>query len=682
MHWGRGARRRTSLVLGSLGVALGTLGLAACSSGAGSGSDAMVRTERAPLREDAPWPMHPIDSRFRGANALFRADVDGDGRDDYVTNYEFDQRFVVEFAPSDPADVTSPWPTMTWFCPSPDATAAACDTESAMLADLDGDGNLDIVGPQGGHPDRVIDGDQPGVRVLWGPDRARVRDPEAWEDAGRFPATVEAGHYLWALPQDVNDDGAVDVMVGGREYFGNGRIGGIAWLEAPANQSARRDLSAWRLHAIDPQTAGGHGFVLTDLDGDGDPDIVDANADFDTPENAEAVYWYRNPGPDSPDLTQPWPRTELLRDPGFYGKPQIAVADMNDDGRDDLVTETIDDYLFFLRRPGDAVDFDLVRVPKPDEIHWASRGLRIADMNDDGRPDLVGMLTHDDGVLPVGKASVYWLSFDGGRLSADDLRVHAIKWSPGRVSDTTLFGEKWDQVDIRDIDGDGDPDIVANDEEWMQEPDGEFGLYSARTEGETVAVVWFENTLGEEPPHCTEGDGGCLLEGERPAEYLEGTWIERNTVPDASGGAYLQAFNGADPTQCPTTPGPDESARDCPHRPDRALRPRDSDGVRYTADLEGGRYDVWVRLYAPVRFGNGLGSASSDSAYLSVDGGDPVVVGDAGVDPGSWTWIKSADELRLYEGTHELTLQVRERGLALDQLVLLPAGSPPPPDPA
>ena len=64
-----------------------------------------------------------------------------------------------------------------------------------------------------------------------------------------------------------------------------------------------------------------------------------------------------------------------------------------------------------------------------------------------------------------------------------------------------------------------------------------------------------------------------------------------------------------------------------------------------------------MRLYAPVRFGNGLGSASSDSAYLSVDGNDPVIVGDAGLEPGTWTWIKADDDLPLDEGTHDLTLR-------------------------
>ena len=633
------------------------------------------------VRDDQPWPMHPIDSRYRGANALFRADVDGDGRDDYVTNYEFDQRYVVAFAPSDPAATRAAWPTMTFFCPTADPATKGCDTESAMAADLDGDGNLDIVGAQGGHPDRLFDGDEPGVRVVWGPDRSRARDATAWVDAGRFPATVDQGHYLWVLPYDVNGDGHVDVMAGGREYFGNGRTGGIVWLEAPADAARRRDLSAWTLHAIDPDTPGGHGFVLADLDGDGDPDVVDANADFDTPEDQEAVVWYRNPGPGSPDQRTPWPKTQLLRDPGFYGKPQVVVADLDGDGRDDLVTQTIDDLVVFRRTPSSAPDdvaFDPVRIRKPDELRWASRGLKVGDVDGDGRPDLVLLMTHDDATLPVGKASVSWLSFDGGALTADALRVHPIKWSPGTVSSLPIFGEKWDQVDLRDVDGDGDLDVVANDEEWMQEPDGELGLYSGRTTGESVALVWFENRLGDEPVACTPtAGGGCRIEAEQPVAAADGTWIERNSLAGASGGAYLQAFNGVDPATCATPPAPDRTEADCPPRPDGALTASDARGVRHRLDGGPAGGELWLRVLAPARFGNGLGGVRSDSAWVGLDGGAPVVVGDAvGTVADSWTWVPAG--VVVPAGPHEVDLRVRERGFAVDVLAVVPAGGPPP----
>jgi hypothetical protein len=553
-----------------------------------------------------------------------------------------------------------------------------CDTESATLADLDGDGNIDIAGAQGGHPDLAFDGDEPGIRVIWGPAKESVNDPAAWTDAGRFPQTIEQGHYLDLTPFDVNRDGATDLMIGGRVYFGNGARSGIGWLEAPSDTARRRDLAAWQLHAIDPETTGGHGFVLTDLNGDRRPDLVDANADFDTPEDQEAISWYEGPDPRGSAITQPWKRHTLLRSDRFYGKPQIVATDLNRDGRTDLVSQTQDEYLLFERKPGRRVEFTLVSVRKPAIISGPSRGLAVGDMNRDGKPDIVGMLTHDDGILPAGKASVYWLSANRSRgepISAR-WRVHVIKWSAGRTMAVGLLGEKWDQVRLRDVNRDGYPDIVANDEEWYQQPGVELAFWNARPPGgESVAVVWFENPIGERPSTCRIRNGRCAIEAERPDQARDGTWIERNQVTGATGGAYLQAFIGMNPRECPATPRPRESAADCPLRADGALLPSDTDGVDYRLSAPAGMYDIWVRAYSPSQFGNEMGAERSNSVWVAVDHGSPAAVGEAALPPDAWTWVKAVDAVELTRRSHAVTLKVRERGSAIDKFLVQRAGS-------
>jgi hypothetical protein len=94
------------------------------------------------------WPMHPIDSRFRGSNALGAGDVDRDGQTDYVTNDEFDQRYVIEFHPPRGEDPRRPWPTVVAYeLKEGGQGTAGVDTESASLADLDGAFAPDGVGP-------------------------------------------------------------------------------------------------------------------------------------------------------------------------------------------------------------------------------------------------------------------------------------------------------------------------------------------------------------------------------------------------------------------------------------------------------------------------------------------------------------------------------------------------------
>ena len=59
-----------------------------------------------------PGPCTPSPASFRGANALGAGDVNKDGFADYVTNYEFDQRYVIAFHPGVTGEASDPWPTV------------------------------------------------------------------------------------------------------------------------------------------------------------------------------------------------------------------------------------------------------------------------------------------------------------------------------------------------------------------------------------------------------------------------------------------------------------------------------------------------------------------------------------------------------------------------------------------
>lgn len=626
---------------------------------------------------ETAWPMHPIDSRHRGSNSLGPGDLNGDGLTDYVTNYEFDQRYVIELHPPAGTDPRRPWPTVDLVAPTTEP-GRGVDTENAALADLDGDGNLDVAGAQGGHPTRFWEGYEPGVRVMWGPDPARATEASAWTDGQRIPGTVEQGHYLWVKTSDVNGDGAVDLLVGGRVLFDNQRKGGVIWIEAPADRAARRDLARWTVHPIDPDQTGGHGFELADIDDDGDADLVLANADFDTPEEAEGIFWYENPGSaDANRQRSPWAKHEIYRSDAFYGKPQVAVADIDGDGSKDIVTQTADHVIIFRRTGTAPVAFETLLVPKDAQTRWLSRTLKVGDLNGDGRNDMVGMATHDDGMVPSATASVFWMEYTGDRPTASNWQTHVVKWGPGRTMAVSSFGEKWDNAELTDVDGDGDLDIVANVEEWWQDPDSEILSWAdPNRSSESVGVVWFENTIGADPPICRESSARCEIEAEQPSRTDDGTWVERNQVAGGNGpgAAYLQAFNGRNPKLgCPES---SQTGDDCPATLDGTLGWDTTKGARYDVVLTGGEYTLWLRRYAPTRFGE-LGGEASDSMWVGVDGGAPVMAAE-GAGVGSWSWVPVTLG-SLPAGEHHVVLRARDRGAAIDRLVVTsdPAYRPP-----
>ena len=607
--------------------------------------------DRSVLTNDATWIMHPIDSRFRGSNALGGGDVNGDGLPDYVTNYEFDQRYVVEFHPPRGVDPRRPWPTVVAYFEGGQQNGV--DTESAALADLDGDGNLDIIGSQGTHVTAFFEGNQPGIRVIWGPPKSAVMDPSAWVDAGRFPGTIEKGHFLWQIPFDVNGDGAIDVLVGGRVEWNNGARGSVKWIEAPLDPALRRDLARWQMHDIDPDQLDGHGFVLADVDEDGDPDLLDQNADFDTPPEAQTLHWYENPGAGSEAQRDAWPKHVIYTGNEFYLKPQIALVDLDRDGHQDFVT-AVDDAIYWFRKTSVApVAFERIVIPKDPIALGHSRPIRVGDVNGDGKPDLIVLQTHTSGVIRADGAAAFWMEYEGDVPRADNWRTHVIKWGSGKPMKLSAFGEKWDQAQLVDVDGDGDLDIVANCEEWWADEDEAVPYWRPQVKPQAVAVVWFENRVREAPHASRERSGTCVIEGEHYADAKDSTWVIFGTYAGYVGDGYAQDFNSSygEPREWEATRG-----------------------VEYNLQLDGGTYFVWVRRYVPSRWGRrgeGLGGAGSNSTWLAFDDDTPVAAFDGEErEYDTWTWVRADAPVTLGHGEHRLHLHARQGGYAVDRIVL------------
>lgn len=635
---------------------------------AGCGDEAS--DARAPaIRNDAPWPMHAIDSRFRGGNGIGAADVDGDGFTDYVTNYEFDQRYEIAFHPGVGADPRMRWPTVTAYVPGIlEKPEDGVNPESADLGDVDGDGAIDLVAGQGWGELPFWEGDEAGIRIVWGPPPDRARDPGAWRDAGRIPATVDDGHFHWIRTHDVNGDGLADIVAGGRVHGGSaidigsdgsdlvggsGKRAGVRWLEAPADPASRRDLSAWQMHLIDADQWSGHGFIFVDLDADGDDDIVLANADFDTPEEDESILWYENPGTGSPAQRAPWPMRVIERRSDFDGKPQVAAGDLDGDGDLDLVTATREEILLYRNSGTVPVSFELVTIVKDPRTRYFHRPIRIVDLDQDGRLDILGMLVHEDRTIPSEVAAAFWMEWSGEEPGPRGWTTHVIKWGAGQTMFLPTLGEKWDQVEFDDVDRDGDLDIVANCEEWWEDG-GQIVNFWESPGLSTVAVVWFENRMFEPPYRFVEREGEARIEAELYTDAHDGSWLERGMNPGFGGHGYM-----VDHFALAGTPRAWDETR----------------GLEYRVHVEGGDYALRVRRWVPSRWGTrGRGGAASDSAWIGIDDA-PVGT----VPPASaydlWEWVP-VGRVSLSEGEHTLQVRVREGGFALDALSLVADRTP------
>lgn len=181
-----------------------------------------------PRKLGVMWKPHFI-CHSKATEGMVEADIDGDGRNEILAAHYGRQGLLwINFPGAEPA---------VHYAGGPDQDGHGCG-----VADIDGDGKADLLSIHGWF--RAID-----------PARDRWEWMKEWElgDCG-FPI----------LGYDVNNDGKTDLI------FGHGHDYGLWWLEQ-TTQGGRR---AWRRHLIDDSFSQVHALKLADLDGDGEPELL------------------------------------------------------------------------------------------------------------------------------------------------------------------------------------------------------------------------------------------------------------------------------------------------------------------------------------------------------------------------------------------------------------------------
>lgn len=226
--------------------------------------------------------------------------------------------------------------------------------ERHLVGDIDGDGDLDVVIVKNlnGH-------------VLWFENSGSPTDGKLWK---RHVVTTNLpGAYDVALA-DFNGDGRLDVA-GSSWILGNQ----FAWFE----NNGPSDSEEWTKHMVEENVRETRTMRAADFDGDGDPDLLG------TIRGIDEIVWYENDQP----ANGPW-KKHLVKG-SFDDAFEATGADLDGDGDIDIVATT-------WRNPGRVAWFENTGDPRGEWIHhplkenWTGANqVIVADMNGDGKPDIV-----------------------------------------------------------------------------------------------------------------------------------------------------------------------------------------------------------------------------------------------------------------------------------------------------
>ncbi len=457
-----------------------------------------------PGRGQEAWPRHIVGTtKPHEADRIKAADIDGDGRTDIVATQER--------VPGEEPDAS-----LYWFRQPHSATSSRWPRQrliteyslnSLDAADIDHDGDIDLVvgehkGPllrlqllendgQGRFRIREIDrgkeshlgaltadldgdGDLDLVSIAWD----RYQDLHVWRNDGPTPVRwrhlsnhsgafppADVGQQSSAVVADLDQDGRDDFVIGGWSEKTS-----MVWFRSTAGGAERYLIDDRHSHI----EAGG---VTVDIDGDGDLDLIQGGSWM-----TNQIWWWENPHPRHvPD--RPWER-HTIKDWGEKQHHDQIVGDFDGDGSIELAVWNQQARTLYLAdlpdRPGDRSAWNLVAI-------WQWRpganyeGLAKADVDLDGKIDLIGggrWFKHVSGKTfqPQIVDADYGFSrsaagdfIEGGRpeilLGSGDRRgpLNLYEWRDGTWNRSTLIADldHGHTLQTGDINADGHLDIYT-----------------------------------------------------------------------------------------------------------------------------------------------------------------------------------------------------------------------------
>jgi hypothetical protein len=275
--------------------------------------------------------------------------------------------------------------------------------------DVDGDGWMDLV-----------------CSGVWYRNPGQPRE-QAFERI-MFDENAAGAHDI--LLADMDGDGRPDVVMMGDERT---TLNALCWYSIPKDPRQR-----WARHFISPPV---HGAItprgVADLDGDGDLDVVRADTWF---ENADGKgeRWVAHQN------------VPMGRKGPFGICVRTAVADMDGDGKLEMVMADADitNSKVVVLKNADGQGGRWEKFPVPQSFTYGSlHALAVADLNGDGRPDIVS--NEQEELLPAGRENARWVVWEN---------LGGLKFRERVILDTKLGGH---ELQVGDVDHDGDIDICS-----------------------------------------------------------------------------------------------------------------------------------------------------------------------------------------------------------------------------
>ena len=365
-------------------------------------------------------PQQVITTDAEGANTVFSADLDGDGDPDVLSASDLDNKIAWYENLNGQAD----------FGPQIIISDSATGASSVYAADLDGDGDMDVLSTSSGNK-----------KLLW---------YENMNGQGDFGSPQEilsdADGASSVYADDIDGDGYIDVLLAmsGEDIWGyNGKI---VWFK---NMDGQGNFSSERLISL---AANANCVTTADIDGDGDMDVLSASDDrYDN----KYIAWHENTD------GQGNFETHFLAADAPDAQSVYAV-DIDGDGDMDILSASMGDNKIAWYKNEDGLgNFGTQQIITTNALMATS--VFASDIDNDGDIDVLSSSWSDSKIA-------WYKNTDGeGNFILQQILDQSVE---NAVS-----------VYSADIDGDGDQDVLSasmtdNKVAWFENTNGKgsFGL--------------------------------------------------------------------------------------------------------------------------------------------------------------------------------------------------------------